>query len=412
MKTIHEVLEMTTQQVVKAATEILCKNYKKVLVHKDNFVYAVGTGPICIVAHMDTVRDPQIVEGVKPRYDYHVGKPFQLEQRQNVLTNVHGVLGADDRAGVFACIELMRRCKRDKLLMPSIILTNGEESGGKGVGVFVATEAFEKYDKGATRLFVEMDRQSCNEWVSYGSALPKEVTQYVESFGFNKANGSYSDIADLQEAYLIPSVNLSIGYYQQHSANERLHIDEMHMTINRVFSMFKNPIDQLYPVAAKVKYVPASHGSYYNNNHSSREEGNAQGKKGNGPRKSGTTGTGTTVWTDPVGMESIDMVLDHITQGGFCPECGYDWTECDCTEMFVLLQSLLNHEELTFLKDKYLDKEDPMHTQIDDYFKGLSEDKLIVDVEVEISKDPFHVGKDGERVVVVDEVKSDQGGVI
>jgi hypothetical protein len=412
---------MTTSEVVKAATTILCNTYEKVLVHKDDFVYAVGTAPITIVAHMDTVRDPQLREGEKPRYDYHINKPYNLQQYNNVLWNADGVLGADDRAGVFGCIELMRMCKKHKLQMPSIILTNGEESGGKGVGVFVATEAFKKWDKGNTRLFVEMDRQGCNDWVTYGSDLPKEVVSYVESFGFRKSHGSYSDICDLQEEYLIPSVNVSIGYYQQHSANEHLHIDEMYMTIHRIMAMFKDPIEQLYPVKPKVRYGSWNNGAW---------EANRQpGKKHTQTTTSQTTTIGTTAkgtgsateWIDPTGDTFIDDVLDKTTQGGFCLTCGHHWTDCEedsCGEMMALLQAWLSEKQMEAMVKTYLSKykTSAITKSIKTYLKNVAE-IVAVDVvedttekpatgaekEKEDVTSPFHVGKEGDPVAVIPE---------
>lgn len=406
MKTVHQVLSMSTKDLVKAATIQLCKDYKQVFVVRDDFIYAVGEGPICLVSHMDTVRDPQEIEGSN-RHSFHKDKPFTLRQRRNVLYNATGVLGADDRAGVFGCFELLRRCKKEKLPLPSIILTNGEESGGKGVGVFVATDAFRKYDNGKTRLFVEMDRQGCNDWVTYGQTLPTPVCDYVESFGFRKAHGSYSDIADLQEEYLIPSINVSIGYYGQHSDKEVLNIDEMYLTIARVFHMLTDPITQLYPVEKKKAW--SNYGSGYNyydrSNHNSYQRGNNDtGKKTTDTTVVGkTTGTGTTGWTDPVGMESIDMVLDNITSGGFCLSCGFEWTECDCGAMAQLLEAGLVKDEITHLIKYYLDKEDPIYPQVKVIYDALHKSAKTAPVKENLPaevKDPHHVGKEGEVIPV------------
>jgi len=394
MSTVQEVLSMTTLEVVTAATKFLGSEYKNVYIHSDNFVYAVGDSPICIVAHMDTVRDPQLQVGEKPRHEFHAGKVYNLVQNRNVLRNSTGVLGGDDRAGVFACIDLVRRCRKEKLPMPSVILTNGEESGGKGVRVFVATEVFKKYDNRNTRLFVEMDRQGCNDWVTYGTKLPTEVINYVESFGFRSSHGSYSDIADLQEEYLIPAVNLSIGYYQQHSANEYMHIDEMYMTIGRVMGMLKAPIDKLYPATAKVKYV---------NNYKPYEyKGTDNGKKNNLPTTTTTTQSSDTLWIDSVGRSTIDLALKFVTQGGFCMSCGYQWSDCDdtCGEIMNGLMELLTDEDLKYLRDVYLDADDEIHKQIEVYFKLIGETKTTD------TKDPFHVGKEGDPVTVTEETKS------
>lgn len=194
----------------------------------EHFAYIKGDVPICLVAHIDTVRTEI--------------KPLRLIETDGVIRAVNSVLGADDRAGVFAIAELYKNAKNGA--KPSILLTNDEEIGGIGVKAFCA-----EYDKlpFECNLFIELDRKGANDYVSYNE-LPLEVEAYIEGFGFEAGIGSYSDIQDLTDCYLVPSVNLSIGYYNQHTKNEFLVIDTMMATINRVARILQNPIEALYQV--------------------------------------------------------------------------------------------------------------------------------------------------------------------
>jgi hypothetical protein len=204
------------------------KGFRSVTVSPEgHWVYAIGTIPMCLVAHYDTLA----------RY------PLRVYSKGNV---VHGdgtsPLGADDRAGCFAILDILRRLHAKGKALPSVLLTNGEESGGTGVINWLESEIW----AGKDWLFVELDRANANEYVHYSDTLPKPVRDYIEGFGFVQGSGTYSDIADISDELLVPSVNLSIGYYRQHSALERLHLDELAMTIRRVLAMIQAPIRKLY----------------------------------------------------------------------------------------------------------------------------------------------------------------------
>jgi hypothetical protein len=190
--------------------------------HKDNYVYVDRGAPITLVAHVDTL----------PRK-----KDFELDTtHHNIITaKGGGILGADDRAGCFALFTLANNhC--------NLLFTNYEETGG--IGAQAAAEDLEQHmlDNGV-RLLVEFDRKGCNEYVTYSYNLPHEIASYVESFGYIEQTGSYSDVA---EFYSIPAVNVSCGYYHQHTDKEKLHIDELWLNIDRVKRMLVNPPDKLY----------------------------------------------------------------------------------------------------------------------------------------------------------------------
>lgn len=207
--TIQDCLMVSEKELLKEATGLK----GTVTQHKDHFIYVDRGHPTCLVAHVDTVRG-------RDRID--------LRQKHSVITNRHGILGADDRAGVYALFALEHTGV-------NLLFTNYEESGGKG-----AVSAANRLEFTGVNLFIELDRRGCNEYVYYSWRLPKATKQYIESYGFIEDYGSYSDIAEFEQ-FGIPAVNLSIGYYNQHTTRESLHIDEMNLTIERVKAMISNP---------------------------------------------------------------------------------------------------------------------------------------------------------------------------
>lgn len=233
----ERLLRMSEPEIIKYLATEMYRIYGKDNVETDfnNYIVAQGTNPICLVAHVDTVG---------------VGLTGELLVWSNNVLRVGGtkggILGADDRAGVFGIIDALYMARKFNLEMPSVIFTNYEESGGVGVKTLIKDNAF---DISNTTLFIELDRKGSNEYVYYTADIPREVKDYVESFGYVQNEGSYSDIQDLAWEYKIPAVNLSIGYYHQHTPSERLHWDEMKMNINRVFEMLQSPLKTLYSLS-------------------------------------------------------------------------------------------------------------------------------------------------------------------
>lgn len=230
---LNPILKSDTKTLYKALNKILQGlTGKPTMYDGENYIFHRSElSPICLVAHIDTVRKNDTI---------------CLEQKGAVIRNRKGVLGADDRAGVFGILSVLFQCNRYGIEFPSVLFTNYEEIGGVGVKKFINDLDEDPFEN--TNLLIELDRKGANEYVYYSSFLPDEVVGYVESYGFIEGYGSYSDIADLTEVFLVPSVNLSIGYYNQHTPDERLHVDEMKLTISRVFEMVKNPIQNKYLV--------------------------------------------------------------------------------------------------------------------------------------------------------------------
>lgn len=195
----------------------------------DNWIYVDNSNPIMLIAHIDTITR---------------SKKLKFKVRHNYIKARNSVLGADDRAGVYGILEVLNLCKLNSVPMPSILFTNYEESGLLGVRSFIKSNVMKRN----INLFIELDRKGKNDYVYYDYRIPEQIRNYVESYGYVEKFGSFSDVAELTEEYLIPHINLSVGYYNQHMSTEYLVPSELNDTINNVFDMVKNPIDELYTV--------------------------------------------------------------------------------------------------------------------------------------------------------------------
>jgi hypothetical protein len=76
------------------------------------------------------------------------------------------------------------------------------------------------------------------------------MEDYFTSYGFKSSFGSFSDISILCPKWGIGGVNLSIGYYSQHTSSEILKIDEWQNTVDRVEAIILNPPEKQFEYIA------------------------------------------------------------------------------------------------------------------------------------------------------------------
>lgn len=206
---------MTEAQLFRAMKQLLTNKYDKVSTDDKNYIVAEGNIPVALVAHLDTVFN-------------HPSDEVFYDMRKGICWSPDG-LGADDRAGVFAILNIIQRGLR-----PHIIFTTGEEKGGIGAQALAENYLFKEL-----LYMIELDRQGENDMVFYQCYCPAFIS-YVGKFGFLEKRGSYSDISFLMDTWNTCGVNLSIGYRDEHSYGETLFVDAMFATIDKVEAMLRD----------------------------------------------------------------------------------------------------------------------------------------------------------------------------
>ena len=246
-KTFEQLCGLTQKSMLNTMSAFLSSKYKKVITTKE-YIIAEGNIPIALVAHMDTVF---------PR----PAREVFYDRQKNVIWSPEG-LGADDRAGIFAIIQIIRRGLR-----PHIILTTDEEKGAVGASAV----AYEEKPFKDLRYIIQLDRRGADDCVFY-DCDNKEFVEYVENFGFTEAIGSFSDISMICPAWGVAGVNLSIGYRDEHSVSEVLFVGHMLNTIDKVIKMLEVPKKQI----PAFKYVakPFNYNRWYtwSKNYAKEEE--------------------------------------------------------------------------------------------------------------------------------------------
>lgn len=177
-------------------------------INDDGFLYAKGTVPVLLVAHLDTV---------------HTNLPTQIIDVKGRLSAPEGI-GADDRCGVFMILNIIKE------LHCSVLFCEDEEKGGVGVKKFCKTEHINTLD---VNYMIEFDRKNGNDAVFY-ACDNKDFTNFVlKATRLVKAYGSFSDISVLAPKAKIAAVNISCGYYNPHTKDEYVIYGEMLNNIER-----------------------------------------------------------------------------------------------------------------------------------------------------------------------------------
>ena len=205
---LHDIIEMPTLKLMNYLNSAIRKKYYDIYTDDDNYIFAVpkqASNHIMLVSHMDTVKRSHKVK---------------LLNKNGIITNANGVLGADDRAGVFAILEIANRCIKNKGPLPYLLFTNYEECGGLGVRRFCKDKITQNVESDIY-LMIELDRRGINDAVYY-SEPEAALKPIIESVGYKETWGSYSDVSTLSDFNDIAHVNLSIGYFNEHTKSEML----------------------------------------------------------------------------------------------------------------------------------------------------------------------------------------------
>ena len=231
-KLLQTICCLSTEELEKNLIQFLRGNgYKNIFHFEDNYIIAEGELPVCLIAHLDTVFS------ALPAYN-----EFLFDPEKKILWSPYGS-GFDDRAGVTMIIQIINKGFR-----PSIIFTLGEEIGGQGASQI--TYKFKKCPFKKCNALIELDSMGEKDCVFY-QCDNKDFKKYIESFGFEEAFGTFTDISIIAPHWGVAAVNLSIGYLDEHSHSERINIEWFENSLERICSILINSEQTKF-----YKYIP------------------------------------------------------------------------------------------------------------------------------------------------------------
>lgn len=239
MKSFENICKMTQPEVKRYMKKFLAdKQYN--VVDQDGFLYAKGTVPVLLVAHMDTVH--------KERCKTIISLDGKISSPQGI--------GGDDRCGIFMIMNIVKE------LHCSVLLCEDEEKGCIGAHKFVnakrkhtdadGKEVEVRYiDELGVNYMIELDRKGSNDAVFY-HCDNKDFIDFVEdATNFKFAYGSVSDISVLMEPAKVAAVNLSCGYYNAHCLTEYVMYDEMMDAVEAAKVLIKEKCDKPFEYIKK-----------------------------------------------------------------------------------------------------------------------------------------------------------------
>ena len=215
LENFKKILRMKQQDLKLTCLKYLLEK-KYNIEYGDGYLYGEGDIPVMLVAHLDTV---------------HREIPYQIyyDNEQDVMWSPQGI-GGDDRCGIYSIMKILETYK------PHVLFLEDEEKGCIGAG-----KAVERLYAPDVNFIIELDRRGINDCVFYDCGN-KKFQEYIETFGFETKQGSFTDIVELSDAWQIASVNLSIGYFDEHTYSETIHIKLMEATINKVKNIIQDVI--------------------------------------------------------------------------------------------------------------------------------------------------------------------------
>lgn len=222
---LEEILCLTQADLKQALVKEL-KNLGYEPIDKKGYLYAPGTLPVLLMAHLDTVH----------------AEPVRIICRSddgNILMSPQGI-GGDDRAGVYMALCVLNQAPCH------VLFCEDEETGGQGARKFTRSGLTP-----AVNYIVEMDRRGHNDAVFY-SCDNRDFVEYVCRFGFEEAFGSFSDISVVAPYLGIAAVNISAGYYNEHRLHEHINLTHVEQNIARILEMVQTPTGQFEYVERKL----------------------------------------------------------------------------------------------------------------------------------------------------------------
>ena len=252
-KKLIEIYKMT-QLILKEYLNVVLKATYKEVTKGDGYVFAQGTFPVLLVAHMDTVHK-------------EIPKTIYTDNK-GIVSSPQGI-GGDDRNGVYAVLEIIKthHC--------SVLFTEDEEIGGVGANKFIKTK-LAKSLKGKFNYIIELDRKGNKDAVFYECDNP-DFTAFITKEYFKEAYGSYSDICDLAPFLECAAVNLSTGYYNAHTLQEYVVLSEIDTIIEETKKLLdrtdqeKDKYDFIETVYSKNNYFGHGYGWNWYDNYGNNE---------------------------------------------------------------------------------------------------------------------------------------------
>ncbi|MCW5550873.1 MAG: M28 family peptidase [Verrucomicrobiae bacterium] len=229
--------EHVRQRGVDRCGKVVTDEWNNVYIRKGDS----GTVP-CVAAHIDTVQPLRLVQIIQQN-----GLLFGVDEQEQRTG-----IGADDKAGVFVCLELLERF--DQI---AVALFAAEEIGCMGakhapaawfedVGCVIEFDCpgrgLASYTSSGSRLFA-------NDGEFIHTAMPALQAHGLTRFQHHP----FSDVMALRQRFSFSCLNLSCGYHNWHRSVEYIVIEEVEAAINAGEALISALGCRAYPFAGEAE---------------------------------------------------------------------------------------------------------------------------------------------------------------
>lgn len=210
--------------------------------HYNNlFITKNTTNPVyypCIVAHMDTIHT-----FTKPR-ELYIEKG--IIRARYISTGVACGLNADDCNGILVALQLLETFPDLK-----VCFTVEEEIGGKGADEAASNVEFFSNVK----YLIQADRHGANDLIIHTNGIEcastsfiKDITPLMSKYLYVEDWGTFTDVGILAGEFGISGINVSCGYYHEHTVKECCNIAELENCLNFIHDIIVNTEDRVYNI--------------------------------------------------------------------------------------------------------------------------------------------------------------------
>lgn len=232
-KNFVKICKMSQKNLKKYVKNRLSSTHKDITAG-DGFVYAAGTFPVLLVAHLDTVHD-------------HLPTKVMYDANKEAFYCDEGI-GGDDRCGVYMIFEVLKRFNC------SVLFCEDEESGCIGAKKFIKTDLAKELE---FNYIIEFDRRGSNDAVFY-DCDNEEFEEFITKEFYKTSYGSFSDISVIAPFIKCAAVNLSCGYHEAHTKKEYVVIPEMEASIEAACKILERTTDE-----DKFEYIESKYAGCY-----------------------------------------------------------------------------------------------------------------------------------------------------
>lgn len=189
-----------------------------------------GNYPL-VASHYDTVR--------MSKYP-----PKLLRLGDTIVSAERAPIGGDDRCGVAIALSLIQDG-----IKANYCFFDEEEIGAGGSRAFLSKSP--EIAKRST-CYIGLDRRGSKEAAVY-SYRSDTLMQLLSQFGYEQAFGSMTDISVIQDKLPKAAANLSVGFTEEHTPNEKISIGDAYKTylnmrkiIKLTTNVYFNDIESIY----------------------------------------------------------------------------------------------------------------------------------------------------------------------